>query len=89
MVAGAVFLIRDIVAIGMATDFLRGAASGGATILVMRSLPDITPFIAIPLCIAVYLVLAAAAGLVRRSDLNLLMATLRRKSDPVTEDTVG
>jgi O-antigen/teichoic acid export membrane protein len=89
MVAGAVFLIRDIVTIGMATDFLRGAASGGATILVMRSLPDITPFIAIPLCVALYLVLSAAAGLVRRTDLDLLMATLRRRSAPVTENTAG
>jgi hypothetical protein len=83
-----VFLIRDIVTVGMATDFLRGTVSGGATILLMRSLPDITPFIAIPLCVALYLAFSAAAGLVRRKDLDLLMATLRR-SAPVTENTAG
>ncbi len=89
MVAGAVFLIRDIVTIGMATDFLRGAVSGGVTIVVMQWLPDMNAFIAIPLCVALYLALSAAAGLVRRRDLELLMSTLRRRSAPVTEETAG
>jgi O-antigen/teichoic acid export membrane protein len=79
MVTAAVLLIRDIVAGAMALDFFRGLVAGIATIALIRSLPQITPLLGIPVCVVSFAVLSAAVGLVTRADIELLGSMFRRR----------
>ncbi len=58
-------------------DLLRALAAGGATILLFRVLGDITPFLAIPLCVVVFLVASLSMGLIRRSDVAEIARRIR------------
>jgi O-antigen/teichoic acid export membrane protein len=87
MVAGAVFMLRNLVEVAMAADFARGIAGGAATILLMRALPAVSPLLGIPLCVALYLVLSVAVGLLRRADFDLLASMFRRRAALVPENT--
>jgi O-antigen/teichoic acid export membrane protein len=49
-------------------DFLRAAVAAGGTVVILKSLPPLTLFLAVPLCVAVFLVLTLATGLFRRTD---------------------
>jgi O-antigen/teichoic acid export membrane protein len=82
MVSAAVLLIRHMISGGMAIDFLRGLAAGAATIVLMRSLPGVSPFIGIPACVAAFAILSVVVGLVRRADLAPLVAVFRRRAAP-------
>ena len=59
-------------------DIGRALASAAITALVLRLLPHVSPFLGIPLCIATFTVASVAVGLMSRSDLSLLKATLRK-----------
>jgi hypothetical protein len=59
-------------------DLLRAAAAGAGTIAVGALLQPVHPAIRLPVCVAVFAVLAAAAGLVGRADLALVRGALRR-----------
>jgi MFS superfamily sulfate permease-like transporter len=65
----------------MVVDLLRGLLAGAATVLLMWSLPSITPFIGIPVCVLAFLGLSVAVGLVNRADIELL-GTMFRKPAP-------
>jgi O-antigen/teichoic acid export membrane protein len=79
MVASAVFLIRDIVDRAMFVDFARGLSAGILTIMLFRMLPALPAVVGIPLCIATFVAIAAAVGLVRRPDVELLYSMFRRR----------
>ena len=62
-------LPRGAVYRGALLDFLRAAASAAGTMVIIWALPTITPWLAVPACVAVFMTLALASGLVRRTDL--------------------
>jgi O-antigen/teichoic acid export membrane protein len=51
-------------------DFLRAAAAAGGTVGIFWVLPTVTPWLAVPACVAVFTALALATGLVLRTDLD-------------------
>jgi Polysaccharide biosynthesis C-terminal domain len=51
-------------------DFLRAAAAAGGTVLIFWILPSMTPWVAVPACVTVFMVLAFASGSVLRQDLD-------------------
>jgi O-antigen/teichoic acid export membrane protein len=87
MVCAVVVLIREAVDRGMLFDVGRALASGAATVLVLRSLPSITPFVEIPLCVLLFLGCAVVTGLVGRQDFELLGSALTRRA-PAAPATV-
>jgi O-antigen/teichoic acid export membrane protein len=89
MVAGAMWLIRTAIDGRMVSDFCRGLLGGGITVLLMRLLPPLSPFLAIPVCVVAFLGLSLALGLVTRSDVELLMAGLRKRPMPAIENIVS
>lgn len=60
-------------------DVARAAGAALATAVVWRVLPPLHPLVGIPLCVLVFAAASLAAGLLGRSDLALLLQTLRRK----------
>ena len=77
---GAVFLMpRGSLRPGVALDIARAVAAGVTTAFLIQFLPPIPLYLGIPLCVAVFAVLSAALGLVRRDDLFLLQASLRQR----------
>jgi O-antigen/teichoic acid export membrane protein len=85
MLAAAVWLIRDSIDRYMAGDVCRGLLAGGATILIMQQ-ATLPPFVAIPGCVLLFLGLSAVIGLVNRSDMDVLIAGLRKR--PASLETV-
>jgi hypothetical protein len=83
MIAADIIFIREVVDRGTISDVCRTLIAGGATILLMRLLPSWSPFLAIPLCIAVFAGLSFLAGAMKRSDVELLRASFR-KPLPIT-----
>jgi O-antigen/teichoic acid export membrane protein len=70
MLTAFVWLLpRGAVYRGALVDFLRAATSAAGTIVIIWTLPTITPWVAVPACVAVFMTLALASGLVRRTDL--------------------
>jgi hypothetical protein len=58
----------------------RALVSALGTFLVLHWLPPLTPWVGIPLCIAVFTALSAAVGLVRRRDLTVVRALVQRRA---------
>jgi hypothetical protein len=71
MVAAILWLLpRRLVDRSALLDFLRAAAAAGGTVAIFWALPSMTPWLAVPACIAVFMALALAIGLVLRTDLD-------------------
>ena len=60
-------------------DFLRAAAAAGGTVVIFWALPSMTPWLAAPACVAVFMALALASGLVLRTDLDKVADLVRGK----------
>ena len=73
----------------MLVDLARGLLAGAATLLLMWSLPPVTPFIGIPVCVLVFLGLSVAVGLVNRADFELLATVFRKRGDAIVETTLA
>lgn len=80
MLAAALWLIRDAIDRYMIGDLVRGLVAGGATVALMRWPGPFAPFLAIPICVLLFLGLSAAIGLVNRSDIDVLLSGLRKRS---------
>lgn len=76
------FLIREAIDRRTVGDMLRGMVAGALTVLLFRLLPDLNPFLGIPLCVLVFGGLSWIAGVLKRSDLDMLVAAVRRKPPP-------
>lgn len=61
-------------------DVLRAAGAAAATAVVFRSLPEFTPWLAMPGCVMLFAVLSYALGLIRRSDLDMAGEIIRSKA---------
>ncbi len=73
MFAVSVYLLRNAFDAGTISDVLRSLATGAATIALFHFLPQQSPFLEIPLCVAVFGVLSLVLGAVRKSDLEALL----------------
>jgi O-antigen/teichoic acid export membrane protein len=73
-------IVREAIDGRTVADLFRGLVAGAATVLLFKLLPGLTPFIGIPLCILVFGLVSWAVGLMKASDIRMLMASLRRKS---------
>jgi O-antigen/teichoic acid export membrane protein len=89
MVAAATLLIRQAIDARMVGDLCRGLVVGGATLLLMRSLPPLTPFVAIPICVLAFFGLSLAFGLVKRSDVELLVAGFSKRNAAAIDGVRG
>jgi len=78
MVGVAMKMIRHVLERAMVVDVFRGLLSGAGTILLMRYIPHITPFLAIPLCVLTFVAFSGILGLVRRSDVDTLVTVFGR-----------
>ena len=56
--------------------FLRATVAGGSTMVIFWLLPSVTPWLAIPACVAVFLALAYATGLILRTDLARIVESI-------------
>jgi O-antigen/teichoic acid export membrane protein len=84
MLIAAGTLIRDAVDGRTFGDVCRCLLAGAATVMVIRLLPAMTPFLAIPLCILAFGALSWLVGAVKRSDVELLLAAFRKRSPAAT-----
>jgi O-antigen/teichoic acid export membrane protein len=78
MVAAATLLMRGMVHRAMVTDLGRALLAGVATIGLFQVLPPLPAFVGIPLCVVSFAGFATAAGLIGRSDFDLLASIVRR-----------
>jgi O-antigen/teichoic acid export membrane protein len=85
MVLGTVLLLRDILERGMFADLARAAAAGALTIVVTSQVTAM-PLVALPLCIALFIVFSAAVGLVKPADFELVSGALRKRRRGATGD---
>jgi O-antigen/teichoic acid export membrane protein len=83
MLVSGIVLVRGSIAGGMILDLCRGLLAGAATIVVVRLLPGLTPFLAIPMCVLVFGVLSWLVGAVKRSDFEMLLQSFRKRT-PLT-----
>jgi O-antigen/teichoic acid export membrane protein len=71
-------LVKEAIDGRLVVDMLRSLVAGVATLLLFRFLPALTPFLGIPLCILVFGAVSWMVGSIRRSDVELLVASLRK-----------
>lgn len=77
--AGALWLMpRGSLEPAVALDVGRALGAAVATALLFQVLPDLTPLLAIPLCVVAYTAFSMALGLMKRSDLETLRGLARR-----------
>jgi hypothetical protein len=83
MIAAALRLLpRGTLTRSIVIDLLRAVAAGAATLLIGRWLKNLPPVIAIPACVALFSVLAAAVGLLTRADIAALAGLVTRRPPP-------
>ena len=89
MVAAALHLLpRGTLHASILLDVVRALAGGAGTVLVMRTLSHVSPFVTVPLSVMVFSAFAIAFGLIRRSDLAAL-ARLRGQGAAATPAPVA
>jgi O-antigen/teichoic acid export membrane protein len=79
--AGSIYLLpRGSLEPAVALDVVRAIGSAGLTAALFQVLPPLSPFLAIPLCVAAYGVASLAVGLLSRSDLELARSLVQRRA---------
>jgi O-antigen/teichoic acid export membrane protein len=80
VLTGAVLLLRRRGAgVNITVDTAKALGSAGLTLLFFWWVPALPFFIGVPVCVAVFLLCSVGLGLVRRSDVQLLQALLRKE----------
>ena len=79
MTISAMWLVREAIDRYMIADVGRGLFSGALTVLLIQRVSPSTPFLTIPLCVALFFGLSVAIGLVNRSDVDQLLAGFRQR----------
>ena len=81
--AGAAMLLpRRCLGKAVVIDLLRALGAGGLTAVLFGALPPLPIYVGAPACVVAYSLCALALGLVRRSDVTLLLAGIRQKVAP-------
>ncbi len=78
MACALVLLPRGTLARHAALDTARALAAAGVTVLLLRVLPPINPWLGIPLCVATFAAASWVVGLMRRRDVDSLLGLFRR-----------
>lgn len=79
VLSGALLLLpRRSLGAGGALDIGRGVASAVLTALFFRFIPALPLYVGLPACVIVFCACSVAVGLVRRDDIQLVRALLRR-----------
>jgi hypothetical protein len=77
MVAASVLLLpRGILDRAFVLDLGRALLAGVGTTVLCAALPPLSPWLAMPVCVAVFSVLSVGVGLAGRADLEVLRAML-------------
>jgi O-antigen/teichoic acid export membrane protein len=77
---GAIFLLpRGSLGPDVAVDMARALGSAALTLLLFRWMPRFPFFVGVPVCLIAFLLCSVALGLVRRGDLQLFSALLRKE----------
>jgi O-antigen/teichoic acid export membrane protein len=79
MLIAAGSLIREVVNARKFGEIGRTLIAGAVTVLLIRALPALTPFLIIPLCVLVFGGLSLLVGAVKRSDVEMLLAALLKR----------
>jgi O-antigen/teichoic acid export membrane protein len=78
MLVAAGILIRKAIDGRTLVHTCRSLIAGAATIVLIRLLPALTPFLRIPMCILLFGGLSWLVGAVKRSDVEMLLASFRK-----------
>jgi hypothetical protein len=76
--AGALYLMRQSLGLDMAVNMAQALGSAALTLLLLRSIPPLPFLTGVSVCVIVFSFCSVGLGLVRRSDLELLRALLRK-----------
>ena len=79
MLTAFLWWLRGVVDRHAFQDFLRAAAAAGGTLAIFWALPSMSPWLAIPLCVAVFAALALVSGLVLRTDVDKVVNLVRER----------
>jgi O-antigen/teichoic acid export membrane protein len=71
-------LLRGVIDRHTVADVIRSLFAGACTIFAIRLLPDMTAFLAIPLCVMLFGGLSLAVGAVKRTDIQMLLGSFRK-----------
>jgi O-antigen/teichoic acid export membrane protein len=82
LVGGLMLMPRGTLEVAVFVDAARAVACAVLTALLLRFLPPLSPWASIPVCIVAFTTFSAAAGLLRRGDLAVARALLRRPVAP-------
>ena len=78
--AGAIFLLRrEGVGLGISVDMARALGSAALTLLLFWWMPPLPFLVGAPVCVITFLLSSVALGLVRRADVQLFRALLRKE----------
>jgi O-antigen/teichoic acid export membrane protein len=88
VLGGAVYLLRpDGLHSDILVDIARALGSAALTLLIFWLLPLLPFAVGVPLCIVAFLLCSIALGLVRRTDIELIWALLRKEQSPPQAST--
>ena len=76
--AGALYLMRQSLGLDMAVNMAQALGSLALTLLLLRSMPPLPFLTGVSVCVIVFLFCSVGLGLLRRSDLELFQALLRK-----------
>lgn len=79
MLAASCILIHEVVDTLKLGDMCRTLLAGVVTVLLIRALPALNPFLAIPLCVVAFGGLSLLFGAIKRSEVEPLLARIRKK----------
>jgi O-antigen/teichoic acid export membrane protein len=79
--AGAMIVLRrGTLEPATALNAARALGAAGATVLLFHLLPPVSPWVGVPLCVAVFAAASVALGLIDRRDLTLLRTLVRQRT---------
>jgi PST family polysaccharide transporter len=78
LLVASCILMREAVDARTIGDMCRSLIAGAATVFLMRAVPAVTPFLAIPMCVVLFAGLSLLVGAMKRSDVEVLLASFRK-----------
>jgi O-antigen/teichoic acid export membrane protein len=76
---GAIILLRQSLGLDIAGDMARALGSGALTLFLFWWMPPLPFFVGVPVCVLAFLLCSFGLGLVRRADVQLFRALLRKE----------
>jgi O-antigen/teichoic acid export membrane protein len=80
LVGGTLLMPRGALSVSVFLDAGRAVACALLTLLLFQLLPPLPPWVGVPLCILAFAALSVGFGLLRRADLAVVRALLRRRA---------